>query len=90
VGVEPTSEKRVSKASTCVAFYLLEVLPLALRKKAPRAAASLAVYRVLGARQTEALDPLTVSLRPAPRVELWTERHGRFLGRESEVVVRRY
>jgi hypothetical protein len=56
VGVEPTSGKRVSEASTCVAFYL----NLAVR------ASEEGAWRVgqpccisgLGARQTAPLDPL--------------------------------
>jgi len=34
VGIEPTSEKRVSKASTCIAFFFL-LSPLHRRRRQP-------------------------------------------------------
>ena len=44
VGVEPTSEKRVSKASTCVSFYSVLVIR-AMEEGQPSAVTSLALYQ---------------------------------------------
>jgi hypothetical protein len=73
-----------------VRSLLFEISPHARWKKAPGAAASLALDPVLGARHPETFDPLGVSFCPSWRVALRAERHGFILGRESEVVVRRY
>src|SRR5215208_401297 len=88
VGVEPTSEKRVTKASTCVSFYLASRRTRFGRRRLTWRPASMRSRPGNEAIQT--LRPALMSPCPAPRDTPRATRHDPFLGREGEVVVRRY
>jgi hypothetical protein len=88
VGVEPTSEKRVPEASPCASFYSFVAVRI-VEEGQPDATAKPCFVSGHGARHPYPL--VSFECRPEERREprLSAGRHG-YLGREGEVIVRRY
>ena len=89
VGVEPTSEKRVSGASTCVSFYSKSRRACSGRRPTRHGSQPCFVSGCV-ARPPHPLIRFSVVPVGAANQGPPSGRHEPFLGRESEVIVRSY